>query len=355
MSKNLVYLGRDPGIYLFGSGRSWETAYAEAVNFAAELAYVAVDNSQNSILCLGPKIGDAGRGYLLRNLHAQSSVVFGKFLFHWHQWISDRVRALYIQKGMPYRELNLCAKRDLFRGLLSGLDDAGLFVSLSKVWKDPRFFSHLLEVVEEFRTAGMCDELAISVVQEKLKEKAGDNSTVASEELWMLLLAWERSLGAMGENVFVDVASKLRALESDSFEDVQALYLIGFDKFSLMEIELLQRISQNVAVFLPIPLDSSLIDNVLQGLASSDTEEFEGMTLRSLMHLSTNFSGTLVNISKEKKERVPKSLPILISHTAQEEWDGAFEMLEYCGEKNVRMQLCLSPTLKKKWPFPCAA
>ncbi len=134
---------KSSGLYLFSSGAAWERAFQGALDFLAQ---------PTGMVLLGPAVGDSAQAWLKEN--ARVPLQFGLRTQRWEEWVQARARSAALTQWRGFRVLSQPAKREYFRYILRTLSEGGVFHHLTALWEEERFFSGLLDSVEEARLAG---------------------------------------------------------------------------------------------------------------------------------------------------------------------------------------------------------
>jgi len=247
------------GFLVYSSGAAWENAYGQAVRFLA--------NPQGTLL-LGPCIGGGGKKWIFSQA-AASGLFFGNRVQDWKDWVEQRARQTILAHGSGFRAFHPAYRRVFYQDLIAKLAEAGALEQWKDLCEDPQFFRALLESVEEARLAGLYDPVQWERVQDKLK-LAGE-SAEGLEEFFFLVLGAERAMEADGE--LRDFSLQLRAVE-DSEED---LFLLGFEKFHLLEVDLLQRLSQKRKIHLPLAMEEEKIHSLLKGKSEGVSRSIQSL------------------------------------------------------------------------------
>lgn len=268
------------GLYVFPAGRSWERAFHAAVDF--------LEHTQG-LLVRGPAIGDSATEWIAESSLQNAPLRLGAREQDWAKWIESRARTAVLAEGGKFRVLNQARKRDLFRSALKRLITVDGFHHLQEMWEEPRFFEGLLRTVEEARAAGLTNAEAIGRAQETLSTGADAVTREAYQDFWHLLQVYDSLL--TNQDFYDAAAATARAAELNATE--QATFLLGFDRMSLLEAEMIQAIARVKPVFLPLALEEAEIQAVIKG---KDAESSAGALLRGLV---TGFSGKIEVVNEQ--------------------------------------------------------
>ena len=260
------------GFQLFCSGRAWEKAFSQAIDF-----------QQKGTVLLGPSIGVAGEIWL-RDHSFRKNLVLGQRIERWEKWLEGTARSHSLNHGRGFRILNQAAKREYFRKILSILSDTGSFHQLHELWQEEEFFSELLQAVEEARTAGLIDDAAIERAKEKLSSGDDPVTRKTYEDLWNLLMAYEQGI-QLQENL--DLAKTLALAREAVASEGPPIYLLGFDRMSVLEAEIVQTMAMSRLVVLPLNLSTEQIVAVTQG------HDVEMPSANFLRFLLSNYAGKI--------------------------------------------------------------
>jgi ATP-dependent exoDNAse (exonuclease V) beta subunit len=299
---------KGPGLVLFSAGAAWESAFQGALEF--------LGNNPEGKLLLGPGIGESGREWIEDHVLGRNAVLFGTRILKWNEWVEARARDFSLSQGKGFRPLNPAAKREQLRIVAEALSGSEAFHHLQDIWKEERFFSGLVDCVSEARKAGLTQVQAIGRARELLSSGSDPVTREAYEDFWKLLELYEGFLS--GEDTRLDEASLLRLAAEAAPEG--ALYLLGFDRLSLLECELLQKLAREVEVVLPL----SLPDGVLSALLAEKAEAFlDHPAALSLRALLTGYSGKRELLPVSKTENGRRRIRLLEAHSPSEEARGA--------------------------------
>ncbi len=289
-----------PGLHFFTSGQAWEKAFRGAVDF--------LDQNAGMVL-LGPGAGECARHWIRDE--RKEALSLGARVQDWQEWIQSRARSLVLAEGSGFRVFNDAARREFFRALLSALEESGSLLHLQNMWREERFFTALLQCVEEARFAGLHENSAVMRARELL---ASDGITRDSyDDFWKLLLLFENQLNL--EAGLYDRPALVR--RATAFTEGEAdLYLLGFDHLSLLETDLLQLVARNRAIFLPLGLSQEEMEAVRRGLDAA-AEQPAALLARGLL---TNFPGAVTVHKTSGVDQVSApSLYLLAAHAPSEE------------------------------------
>lgn len=243
-------------IRFISSGRSWEKAFTRALDFLRE--------SEGTLL-LGPALGDAAKEWIKNESHLGRPFLLGNRVQEWEEWIQGRARANALAEGQPFKILNQAGLREFFRAVLATLSEGEAFYHLKDLWQEERFFSGLLDSVEDARLAGLSEASAIERAKEMLAKGSDTITREAYQDFWSLLLAYEHGLSVQGG--VHDFASLVRQAEAGTSPD---LFLLGFDSLSLLETDLLHSIAKESAVSVALALPESQIQAAVDGEDEAD-------------------------------------------------------------------------------------
>lgn len=270
-------MSKNAGFHLFSSGHAWEKAFRGAVDFL---------EGTDGILLLGSGVGESAKEWLQDHSLLKNPLRLGARVQDWREWVKGRARARALNEGLPFRALNEASQREFFRTILKLLTESGAFHHLNGLWPEERFFSGLLRCVEEARMAGLLEESAIERAKEMLASGSDAVTREVYSDLWSLLLGFESGLRAQGDAYDFPA---LVAKASAPAEEERDHYLLGFDKLSLLELDLVQVLARAKAVHLPLALSTQDLRNLAAGKESSIDH-----TAASLVRgLVTGFSGKI--------------------------------------------------------------
>ncbi|MGE3260590.1 MAG: PD-(D/E)XK nuclease family protein [Bacteriovoracia bacterium] len=290
-----------PGLYLFSAGNSWERAFTAALDFLQKT---------DGLLVLGPRIGASAQEWLAEESLQNPPLRLGARTQDWQKWVEGRARNSALSEGRQFRFLNTAKKRNLFRSAVKTLVTVEGFFHLQDIWEEPRFFDGLLGCVEEARMAGLMDDASIERAQSLLVTGSDNVTREAYQDFWHLLKLYERTLAA-SENYDFPAALK-SAAELNGTE--QSTFFLGFDKWSLLEVDLVQNIARDQAVYVPLALGDAAIESILKGQAPES--DLTSVTL--LRGLVTNFPGKISHLRSKEKAAIPCRY-LLDAHVPSEE------------------------------------
>lgn len=340
---------KDPGIYIFSSGAQWKNAFYGAEQhvkkFNTKKIKQASDFSSNfdAPLCLGPHIKKASRYYLEQKLFSHNKVFFGNFIYIWREWIS-RVYAqqTWIQ-GKIFKEVEEFEKRDILKRILSRLESSKKLSTLSNVWREEKVFSMLLSLIEEFRLAGFMLPESFSQLDSTLKKYSLEEEDCSSD-LVQVLQVWEAFFENLKEGnagkVSCDFPAILKELNTSESPRIDSLYLLGFQHFSLLEVEFIQKLAKVCPIYLPLNESEESLETALKG---KDIEY--SSSLKSVVHLNTNYTGKIKLLSMEEKRDVVEnaSHSLFYASTDMEELRSCAFFLDQNKEKFEKVQLIVPP------------
>ena len=279
-----------PGLYFLSAGSAWEKAFEAALDFLAR--------SESGVLLLGPAIGDAAKQWIQEQSLRDPALRLGARTLVWSEWVKGRARITALEQGLPFRVLNDVSRRELFRQVLRSLDEGGHFEHLSTLWPEDRFFSALIDLVEEARMAGLTTLPTVQKAQELLAEGADAVTREAYDDLWQLLLGFEARLNALGDTYDTPALAQAGTRQR---EDDRDLFLLGFDELSLVETDLLRTVAEARALFVPLALP--LHD--LQRLAQGQDPKLDHTAALFARGLVTGFSGSVQALGEEENFALP--------------------------------------------------
>lgn len=312
------------GFHFYSSGKAWEEAYQQAVLFS---------KNQEGLLLFGSRIGDSGQAWIKNKTFADTAIHFGSQSQTWDEWIKSLARAQALDSGHGFKVFNRSSKREYLRKILEILTKAQVFNHLNAIWKEEKFFSALIDCVEEARLAGLYEESAIERAKELLLKGDDPVSRAAYEDFWHLLLAYEKGLNAQ-EGALHDKASLFRLAKEIDFNKLpKEIFLLGFEQLSALEVDFLQALAKERVVHLPLALSSEKIEKICAGKEQNP----DCVISLSLLGLLTGFSGEVFNHAKPIKPDSEKQF-LLHSHTAREELrvGGAFANYLLTQDKELR-------------------
>ncbi len=293
------------------AGRAWAHAFQEALDFLRK---------ENSLLLLGPQIGDAGRAWLETEVLREQNLLFGERILGWKEYVKGRARKEALTEGHGFVEFNLASRRDYLRILLRELSKQDAFHQLQNLWEEERFFSALVDTVDELRAAGLTRSGEIERARELL-EKGDEVYRGSYEDLWNLLAVFEAMLPGAGGDRF-DWARMLEFAKEGA--EGRRLFLLGFDHLTLLEVELLQELARSVEITLAVEASAEEIH------AAVEQKETEPVPiLLALRSLATNFSGNFEIANPAEAGSPSWTAPILAGHTPAEEARAAGAFLEF--------------------------
>lgn len=289
---------------VFSSGSAWERAFQEAIRF--------LDTVPDGALLLGPAIGDSGKAWIQNQYLRETNVRFGARIQPWDEWVKGRARSHVLGQGKAFRLLNDASEREHFRDVGKILAASEAFHHLKDIWSEEKFFASLLDCVREARAAGLNEKSALERAKALLAEGADPVTRDAYEDFWNLLELYERRLTA-GEDERFDESSLLR-LAAESEGGLPPLFLLGFDSFTLLEVELLQKLATVSDLSIPFALSESTMAALVKG-KDTELDHPAALALRGLL---TGFSGKLEFAAGEASPPPPRRR-LLAAHAPSEE------------------------------------
>ncbi len=288
---------------LFSSGSAWEKAFHEAVEFLERA---------DGVLLLGPAIGASGKAWLQDRFLEANPVRFGARIQDWSEWVKGRARSHALGQGKAFRSLNQAAKREHFRVVARALAENGAFHQLQEIWDEEQFFAALLDCIDEARSAGLYETSAIERAKEMLAAGSDPVTRSAYEDFWNLLSQYERAL-SIQEDERLDEAAILR-VAAESTALAPPLFLLGFDRLSLLEVELVQELAKKNEVVLPLALS----EHMMKKIVSEKEVQLDHPAALALRGLVTNFPGQFV-LENSVSPIAPPRRRFLEAHAPSEE------------------------------------
>lgn len=261
---------------------------------------------------LGPAIGDSAQEWIRHAFLGENRVEVGARVQKWSEWVKARARDRVLGEGRGFRPLNGAGQRQHLREVARILSEAGAFYHLKEIWSEERFFAALLKCVDEARRAGLVDAESIARAKEMLEEGSDPVTREAYTDFWNLLEQYERVL-TVQEEERLDTSLILRFAAEAQFGP-ESFFLLGFSQFSLLEVELLQRLARETEVVLPLPLARECIQAVLKN-TDAPVEHTAALALRGL---TTGFSGSTNVVGSSSVEARPRRR-LLSAHSPADE------------------------------------
>lgn len=292
-----------PGIHFSSAGVAWEEAFRAALRFLRE--------NENGILLLGPKLGPAGREWIQEHSLKDPPLRLGTRVLEWREWVKGRARANALEEGQGFVNLNAASQREFLRRILTILEETGSLYHLGPLWKEDRFFSALIDCVEEARMAGLVEAEALEKAQELLLSGTDTVTREGYNDLWSLLLSYE--VARRGDGKTHDFPAVVQRAAAPALEE-QDLFLLGFDQLSLLETDLLQVLAREHAVHIPVAMSVADLQALKEG---RDPKEDHTATL-FVRGLLTGFLGEITVSGGAEATRTPQRY-MLEAHAPSEE------------------------------------
>lgn len=238
------------GFLFFSTGQNWENAFEEALRFC---------ENGNGLLLLGPKIGFSAEVWLQEKLLEKNTLLFGNRLLPWREYVKNRARVARLSAGKGFKTFQQASLRSFTKKALNALDSAGAYTHISQIWKEDRFFDGFLKCLEEARLAGFTNSETIERAFDRLKKSDDPIYRDVYQDFEFSLVAYEAAIQKQ-EDTF-DYPRMLQTA-IDWNKEEQEIFCLGFDSFSMLEVDLLQSIAKRTKVFIPLSLDVSRVENL---------------------------------------------------------------------------------------------
>jgi ATP-dependent exoDNAse (exonuclease V) beta subunit len=295
-------MGENSGLKFFSTGSQWENAFFRSLKF--------LENS-DGIIVLGPGIGLSGEVWIQEQLLKKQPVFFGNRILPWKEFVKNRARVASLSQGKAFKAFHQASYRAFARTLFSTLDSTGAYAHISGLWREERFFDGFLRCLEEARGAGFTDSETIERAFHRLKKADDPIYREVYEDFRFSLIMMEKGISA--KEILFDFPRMLQ--EAKEWPDLEKeIFCLGFDSFSLLEVDLLQSIALKTNVFLPLSLEEERVD-----LLRKVQVDPEDLTEATFLALCNNFSGS-ITWEKNQLPTNPTSRAVLLeAHSPQSE------------------------------------
>jgi ATP-dependent exoDNAse (exonuclease V) beta subunit len=267
-------MGEKTGFICFSAGEQWEEAYQAALDFC--------ERGSGTVL-LGPQIGTSGEAWLQKKLLERQELLFGNRLLPWREFVKNRARTVRLSQGQGFTTFQQASLRSFAKKLLRTLEESGAFTHIGGIWQEKRFFAGFLRCLDEARMAGFTNKETLERAFDRLKKADDPIYREVYQDFEFALLGFEAALQSQ-EDIFDFPRMLQTALEWQ--EEEKEIFCLGFDAFSLLEVDLLQALAKRTKVLLPLAIDEE------RGKVLFEQKvEPQDLTEASLLALLNGFSG----------------------------------------------------------------
>ncbi len=261
------------GFQFFSTGQQWENAFHQAIRFCEE---------GNGFILLGPGIGLSGEAWIQEKLLEKNSLLFGNRILPWREYVKNRARVARLSSGQGFKTFQQASLRAFTKNLLETLDQSGAFTHISGIWKEDRFFDGFLKCIEEARLAGFTNPETIDRAFDRLKKSDDSIYRDVYQDFRFSLITYEAAIQSK-EDTF-DFPRMLQMAIHQREEEAE-IFCLGFDSFSMLEVDLLQFLAQRTKVTIPLSLEDSRAHEL-----SKQKSEPQNKTEASFFALLNGFS-----------------------------------------------------------------
>jgi ATP-dependent exoDNAse (exonuclease V) beta subunit len=296
-------------IQIFPVGDDWSNAFLGAENFLKKNSEDGRTLVSNSTLILGPSLSYGAERDIIRKSLQQQGALFGKKVVSWREWVRRSFQSIAKEEGTRVHEFTPLSQRESLRAVLNGLNSAGLLIHSLNLLSEEKTFSELLRNIEELRLAGFVDSSSIDLLKDSIGEKS---------DLPLILGTWN----SMIENAIdlIDFPELLRKLTShnriQTKEEAAELLFFGFERFEVLEIDLLLKLSRTFRVRIASPLSHEELEAAAKGKSSLGAESSAFSTARSIFSQEPN---TVFSTAEKKVTANKHRDPCLLAATPNEE------------------------------------
>lgn len=278
------------GFRFFSTGQQWENAFHRAIQFCEE---------GNGFILLGPGIGLSGEAWIQEKLLEKNSLLFGNRILPWREYVKNRARVARLSAGQGFKTFQQASLRAFTKNLLETLDQSGAFTHISGIWKEDRFFDGFLKCLEEARLAGFTNPETIDRAFDRLKKSDDSIYRDVYQDFRFSLIMYEAAIQSK-EDTF-DYPRMLQTAIHSKEEETE-IFCLGFDSFSMLEVDLLQFLAQRTRVTIPLTLEDSRVHEL-----SKQKSEPQNKTEASFFALLNGFSSQWEWQIEEKQTPLPAS------------------------------------------------